>query len=193
MGGTGEVRRARVLKAAPNIPTNRDMRHFILVPALVLLAACGADAPPVPEAEVSAEVTTLPAVTTADTTQSPVITVYKSPTCGCCTGWVHHVKAAGYQVEVHDIDNVNPVKDDAGVPASARSCHTAIVDGYALEGHVPAEDIARLLKERPAIAGLAVPGMPTGSPGMEVPGQPADKYDVVAFKADGSTEVYASH
>ena len=169
------------------------MRSLLAIVAVALVAACSADAPPVVEEAAATEVATLPAVAATDEARAAVITVYKSPTCGCCTGWVDHVKAAGYQVEVHDIDNVNPVKDDAGVPASARSCHTAIVDGYALEGHVPAADIARLLKERPAIAGLAVPGMPVGSPGMEAPGQPADKYDVVAFKADGSTEVYASH
>ena len=171
------------------------MRYFAAVAALVLVTACGADAPPAtPAADASTEIASLPAQApvVADSA-APVITVYKSPSCGCCKGWVEHVKAAGYKVDVHDVANVNPLKDDAGVPADARSCHTAIVDGYALEGHVPASDIARLLKERPAIAGLAVPGMPVGSPGMEVPGQPADKYDVMAFKADGSTEVYASH
>lgn len=124
---------------------------------------------------------------------APVITVYKSPTCGCCKNWVEHVKAAGFTVEVHDLDNLSDIKADAGVPAGARSCHTAIVGGYAIEGHVPAATIQRILKEKPAVAGLAVPGMPVGSPGMEVPGQAADKYDVVAFKADGSTSVYESH
>lgn len=124
---------------------------------------------------------------------APVIAVYKSPSCGCCKNWVDHVKAAGFTVEVHDLDNLSDIKADAGVPATARSCHTAIVGGYALEGHVPAATIQRLLKEKPAIAGLAVPGMPVGSPGMETPGQPADKYDIVAFKADGSTSVYESH
>lgn len=124
---------------------------------------------------------------------APVIAVYKSPTCGCCGNWVEHVKAAGFAVEVHDVDNLSDIKADAGVPATTRSCHTAIVGGYALEGHVPASTIQRLLREKPAIAGLAVPGMPVGSPGMEVPGQPAARYDVVAFKADGATEVYESH
>ena len=171
------------------------MRSLPVLVVLALVSACGAEVPPTPAAAAGTEVATLPAqaAVVADSVTAPVITVYKSPSCGCCKGWVEHVKAAGYKVDVHDVANVNPVKDDAGVPADARSCHTAIVDGYALEGHVPAADIARLLEERPAIAGLAVPGMPVGSPGMEVPGQPADKYDVVAFKADGSTEVYASH
>jgi len=125
--------------------------------------------------------------------EAPVITVYKSPTCGCCSSWVDHVKAAGFAVDVHDVDNLSDIKADAAVPANARSCHTAIVGGYAIEGHVPAATIQRLIKEKPAIAGLAVPGMPVGSPGMEVPGQPADRYDVIAFTADGKTSVYESH
>ena len=187
-----EYQSVRVLGSVFLHQLMRAMRSLPAFVALAFLAACGSDAPP-PAEDAQPAVASLPAVTAAAEAPAAVITVYKSPSCGCCKGWVEHVKAAGYQVEVHDVANVNPVKDDAGVPADARSCHTAIVDGYALEGHVPAEDIARLLKERPAIAGLAVPGMPVGSPGMEVPGQPADKYDVVAFKADGSTEVYASH
>ncbi|HEX6644620.1 MAG TPA: DUF411 domain-containing protein [Gemmatimonadales bacterium] len=130
---------------------------------------------------------------TGSAAAAPVITVYKSPTCGCCKNWVDHVKAAGFAVEVHDVDNLSDIKADAGVPATTRSCHTAIVGGYAIEGHVPAATIERLLKEKPAIAGVAVAGMPVGSPGMEVAGQPADRYDVVAFKADGSTSVYESH
>lgn len=136
-----------------------------------------------------------PAATAAAETPAgaPVITVYKTPTCGCCKNWVEHVKAAGFTVEVHDLDNLSDIKADAGVPAGARSCHTAIVGGYAIEGHVPAATIQRLLKEKPEVAGVAVAGMPVGSPGMEVPGQAADKYDVLAFKADGSTSVYESH
>ncbi len=123
---------------------------------------------------------------------APVITVYKSPTCGCCKQWVSHVEKAGFRVDVKDMDDMATVKADAGVPASVQSCHTAIVDGYAIEGHVPADVIQRLLKERPKIAGIAVPGMPVGSPGMEVPGRPADKYDVVTFDRKGKTGVYTS-
>ena len=129
----------------------------------------------------------------AATAVLPPMIVYKSPTCGCCKGWVEHVKAAGFAVEVHDLDDVTGIKDEAGVPAAARSCHTAIVGGYTIEGHVPAETVVRLLKERPEAAGLAVPGMPVGTPGMEVPGQPADKYDVLVYRADGSTSVYEAH
>ena len=121
-----------------------------------------------------------------------VITVYKSPTCGCCKEWVTHVQKAGFKVDVKDMDDMASVKADAGVPASVQSCHTAVVEGYAVEGHVPADVIRRLLKERPKVAGIAVPGMPAGSPGMEVPGRKADRYDVVTFDRKGSTGVYTS-
>jgi hypothetical protein len=99
----------------------------------------------------------------------------------------------GYQVQVEDVTNAAPIKLQHGVPAELQSCHTAIVDGYVIEGHVPIREIQRLLAERPAITGLAVPGMPIGSPGMEVNGAAPQPYDVLAFYADGSTEVYASY
>jgi hypothetical protein len=107
------------------------------------------------------------------------MTVFKSPYCGCCAAWVDHVRAAGFTVDVRETDNLAPVKAMAGVPDDAHSCHTATIDGYVVEGHVPADRIARLLAERPAIAGIAVPGMPIGSPGMEGPG--AQPYRVVTF------------
>ena len=175
------------------------LRGAALVPAAILMVSCTssrADTEPLnaASAETTAAADAAPAAAPSqDLAAAPVITVYKSPSCGCCKNWVDHVKAAGFTVEVHDVDNLSDIKADAGVPASARSCHTAIVGGYAIEGHVPAATVQRLLKEKPAIAGIAVPGMPVGSPGMEVPGQAADKYDVVAFKADGSTSVYESH
>jgi hypothetical protein len=121
------------------------------------------------------------------------MTVYKSPTCGCCKSWVDAVKAAGFTVEVHDVDDVTPIKDEAGVPADKRSCHTAVIDGYTIEGHVPPETIKKFLAEHPKAAGLAVPGMPSGSPGMEMPGQEPDHYDVIAFQANGTSSVYESH
>lgn len=116
--------------------------------------------------------------------------VYKSPTCGCCAAWVDHVQANGFRVEVRDTANLAPVKARHGVPANLESCHTALVDGYVVEGHVPADLIVRMLRERPDVAGLAVPGMPVGSPGMEGPYK--DRYDVLTFKGDGSTQVYAT-
>ena len=123
----------------------------------------------------------------------PSLTVYKSPTCGCCTKWVDYVKAAGFTTVVHDDDDMAAVKDNLGVPSKLRSCHTAQVGKYVLEGHVPAEDIRRLLKEQPKVAGLAVPGMPASSPGMAVPGEPHEPYAVLAYMPGGSTSLFAKH
>ena len=119
-----------------------------------------------------------------------IITVYKSPSCGCCRKWVDYMRAQGFQVVVHDLDDLTEVKTEAGVPAKLRSCHTALVGGYAIEGHVPADLVVKLLREHPKVAGLAVPGMVSGSPGME--GGAPVHYDVVAFDRAGHTLVYAS-
>jgi hypothetical protein len=121
------------------------------------------------------------------------VEVYKDPTCGCCSKWIDHLRSHGFTVRATDSATMDEIKTARGVPRQARSCHTAVVGGYVVEGHVPAADIQRLLKERPAIAGLAVPGMPIGSPGMEVPGMKAQSFDVIAFGKDGSTRVFASH
>ena len=117
----------------------------------------------------------------------PRLQVWRDPNCGCCSGWVEHMRTAGFEVEDNLVASPAPMRRQLGIPADLLSCHAALVDGYALEGHVPAAAVRRLLAERPArIRGLAVPGMPLGSPGMEVPGQPEDRYDVIAF-ADGAT------
>lgn len=126
---------------------------------------------------------------TWNTASSPTVVVYKSPTCGCCAKWVEHLEAAGFTVEVHDRTDMAAVKAHYGIGQNLGSCHTAVVDGYLVEGHVPATYVAQLLAERPAIAGLAVPGMPMGSPGME--GAYRDAYDVVALDKAGNTSVYA--
>ncbi|MES9972008.1 MAG: DUF411 domain-containing protein [Candidatus Thiodiazotropha sp.] len=118
------------------------------------------------------------------------VVVYKSPTCGCCTKWVDHMRDNGFSVEVHDRPNMNPIKAEMGIPRHLQSCHTALVDGYVIEGHVPANEIVRMLREKPSIRGLAVPGMPMGSPGME--GPRSDPYDVLTIQKDGKTRVYAS-
>jgi len=118
------------------------------------------------------------------------MTVYKSPTCGCCHQWVERAKGAGFTVVVKDTPDVTPTKRTLGVPESLWSCHTAVVGGYAIEGHVPLDLVSKLLREKPRAAGLAVPGMPAGSPGMEVGGM-KDPYDVVLFQSDGKTSVYA--
>jgi hypothetical protein len=122
----------------------------------------------------------------------PTITVYKTPTCGCCGQWVQHLKAAGFTVVVNDVPNTDSYARQYGVPEALRSCHTAVVDGYTIEGHVPAADIQRLLKEKPKAKGLAVPGMPMGSPGMDAGGR-RDKYSVLLFQADGKTTVYKEY
>jgi hypothetical protein len=123
----------------------------------------------------------------------PKMTVYKSDSCGCCKLWVTHLEKAGFVVTVVTENNLGPVKERVGVPYGKGSCHTGEVDGYFVEGHVPANDIKRLLKEKPKAKGLTVPGMPAGSPGMEVPSGQVDPYDVLLVANDGSTSVYAHH
>lgn len=118
------------------------------------------------------------------------ITVWKSPSCGCCGKWVDYLAARGYKVTVHDTADVNPVKRHHRIPENMWSCHTAVINGYLIEGHVPAEDIERLLRDRPKVAGISVPGMVTGSPGME--GARPQEYDVITF-GDGKTSVFAHH
>jgi hypothetical protein len=122
---------------------------------------------------------------------SSVITVYKSPTCGCCQAWVDYLKANGFEVKTIDLDDLSEIKAMSGVPRPIQTCHTAVVAGYVIEGHVPADAIAKLLKEQPKIAGIGVAGMPVGSPGMEVPGTPAQHYDVMSWDKTGKTSVYA--
>ena len=120
------------------------------------------------------------------------ITVYKSPTCGCCSKWVDHLKANGFDVIAKDVPEVIPYKIRGGVTPELASCHTAFVDGYVIEGHVPAQDIKRLLLERPKAKGLAVPGMPVGSPGMEQ-GSRKDPYDVKLINNEGEATVFSRH
>ena len=120
----------------------------------------------------------------------PEVQVYKSPTCGCCEKWVEHLRAEGFTVRTSDVADVTPIKLENGVEPELSACHTAFVGGYVVEGHVPASDIRRLLAERPAVAGLAVPGMPVGSPGMEGP-RPVP-YEVMSFGAQG-VRVFSKH
>jgi hypothetical protein len=117
------------------------------------------------------------------------VKVFKTATCGCCQKWVDHLAAAGFAPEVEVLPTLDAVKDKSNVPSDLRSCHTALVGGYVVEGHVPADVVQRLLEEKPKVAGIAVPGMPIGSPGMEQ-GSRKDPYDVVAFTKDGKTSVY---
>lgn len=156
--------------AASRLPVSESVATGDVAPAAQ--AAHAAHAPAVP----------------ADST---TVTVYKSPTCGCCKKWVTHMQEAGFTVVSIDTDDMNAVKQKHGITGNLGSCHTATVGGYVVEGHVPAADVKRLLAERPSIAGLAVPGMPMGSPGME--GVFNEKYDVVAFDRSGGRSVFASH
>ncbi len=126
----------------------------------------------------------------AQAAKKPVVTVYKTPTCGCCHEWVAHLQQQGFEVIAKDVPDTAPYRSRFGVPKELGSCHTGVIDGYALEGHVPAADIRRLLAERPKARGLAVPGMPVGSPGMEVEGSRRDAFDVVLFSDDGSRKVW---
>jgi len=121
------------------------------------------------------------------------VQVYKDPTCGCCALWVEHLRKAGFTATVTDVEDMTALKTKHGVPPRARSCHTAVTGDYVIEGHVPAADVQRLLKERPSVVGIGVPGMPIGSPGMEVAGVKPQPYDVLAFDKAGQTTVFASH
>lgn len=140
-----------------------DRRRFLAASAAVLLAG--------------------PAFAARD-----VIEVFKSPNCGCCTKWIGHLRANGFEVQAHDVDDISVSRAKLGVPAALGSCHTGRVRGYLVEGHVPATDIQRLLRERPVAAGLAVPGMPRGSPGMEA--DIKDPYDVLLFQLNGRYTIY---
>ncbi len=122
---------------------------------------------------------------------APQVTVYKDPECGCCGAWVDHLKANGFAVKVHEVRDMTPHRQRLGVPERLSGCHTAVAGGYTIEGHVPAAEIKRLLAERPKAKGLAVPGMPQGSPGMET--GKLDPYDVLLFETNGTTRVYRSY
>ena len=119
----------------------------------------------------------------------PSVTVYKSPTCGCCSKWIDHMRSNGFDVKAVDVEDIQAVKSAYGVPDEISSCHTSLVGGYVIEGHVPADAVARVLRERPKIAGLVVPGMPLGSPGMEQ-GSRRDPYSILSFDKTGKHTVY---
>jgi len=124
----------------------------------------------------------------------PSVHVYKTPTCGCCSLWVDHMRQAGFAVKAEDVshETLQQLKTKFGVPDSANSCHTARLAGYVVEGHIPAVTVKKMLTERPKVVGIAVPGMPVGSPGMEVPGVPARPYDVLSFDKTGATRVFTT-
>ncbi len=160
------------------------MRRLLSLATISLLSACGsADA-----AQDAAEPQAVLASATGEQAL-PTILVYKTPSCSCCNGWVEHLRAAGFTVDARNVTDLMSVKRDAGVPVAMSSCHTALVDGYVVEGHVPVEQLTRLLEERPEIAGIGVVGMPIGSPGMEGPN--ASPYQVLSFDHQGRAAVFA--
>lgn len=156
------------------------------------IAAC--DAPPrstAADGEVATSSSAAPA-TAEDGVREGVVLVYRSPTCGCCGAWAEHLREHGFAVDVRDVPDMTEVKRRLGVPPALASCHTAVVDGRIVEGHVPADALRRFLEDDgwSGMSGLAVPGMPVGSPGMESPGRAADPYDVVAWDSTGATVVF---
>lgn len=123
------------------------------------------------------------------------IDVWRTPTCGCCEDWLQHLRSNGFEVRAHMVEDTAPVRSQAGMPARYGSCHTARVQGYTVEGHVPAADIRRLLRDKPRAVGLTAPGMPIGSPGMDGPayGGRRDAYDVLLVQPDGSVRVFQAY
>lgn len=133
------------------------------------------------------------AVASTETSEKIEVVMYKNATCMCCAKWADHMETAEFSVEQVVPESLYDVKQEAGITQELASCHTAKVGGYVVEGHVPLEDVRRLLEEKPDAIGITVPGMPIGSPGMEVEGRPADNYDVLLIHDDGTTSVWASH
>jgi hypothetical protein len=180
----------------------RFWTHVLTLPLLAMATACTDAKAPASQTPSSSAATAAPTNRTtptdasqaaADSRRWPNVVVHKSPSCGCCGSWVEHMRKAGFSVEVRDTDNLEPVKKRLGIPYGKGSCHTAEVGGYFAEGHVPAEDIKRLLTERPAAKGLTLPGMPAGSPGMEMPDGRVDAYTVELVNPDGSTRPFSRH
>lgn len=167
-----------------------SIRHaataLLVLGATVSLAACARQAPAQATATAAASLDSA-----AETL--PLVLVHKSPSCNCCALWVKHLRDAGFTVQVENTDNLSPIKERVGVPYAKGSCHTAEVGGYFVEGHVPAEDVKRLLAQRPDAKGLVLPGMPMGSPGMEVPDGRAQSYTVELVGRDGKTTAFAQH
>lgn len=161
----------------------RYLAVALLAPLAIGLSACSRDS-----GTAAADGTVLPPVAAAQT-----MVVHEGPQCGCCGLWREHMEAAGFNVDVQRTHELGAVKAAAGVPRRLASCHTAQVGGYYIEGHVPAEEVRRLLMERPEAWGLAVAGMPAGAPGMEMPDGRVQPYEVLLVMADGSTEVFASY
>lgn len=161
-------------------------------PAQPGAASAVSTAPASPAAETSGFAKATATATAASSARLTMV-VHKSPSCGCCALWVDHLREAGFEVEVRNHDNLNPVKERVGVPLGKGSCHTAEIGGYFVEGHVPAADIKRLLAQKPDARGLVLPGMPAGSPGMELPDGTTQPYTVELVGSDGTITAFAQH
>lgn len=155
------------------------------------MMACTRSPQPISAVEPSSKPVAAVAATSSDAL--PRVVMHKSPSCQCCALWVKHLRDAGFVVDVRNEDNLSPIKERVGVPYGKGSCHTAEIDDYFVEGHVPAEDIKRLLAQRPDAKGLVLPGMPMGSPGMEIPDGRTQPYTVGLVGRDGMTTDYAEH
>lgn len=151
-----------------------NLLNAALLALVSLLGGCGVGAAP-------------------DAPRLPTLIVHKSASCGCCGAWVEHMRRSGFAVKVENVDNLGPIKERVGIPPAMGSCHTAEVDGYFIEGHVPSADVKRLLADRPHAKGVTVPGMPVGSPGMEAPSGEIQPYDVYLVANDGTVSVFAHH
>ena len=183
----GKVSTRRATAAIFLRMNNNIMRPLLLVAALAALTGCER----APETAAQTVETAAYAAQVEQGAESPEVVVYKSPTCGCCSGWVDHMRENGFDVRTVDLVAYNDLaakKREQGVPNDLGSCHTATVGDYVVEGHVPAETVQRLLEERPDVHGVAVPGMPTGSPGM--PGPNPQPYEVIAFDTTGERQVF---
>lgn len=185
------------LSGVPHQQSRPALRIWIACASLVA-AACATPPAEEPAAAPGASTHAAPAVpatpVSADAAgvTDTMMTVYKRADCGCCAKWVEHVEQHGFHVDARDVEDVWPIKEQLGVPERLGTCHTAVIGGYVVEGHVPADIILKMLRERPQIAGIAVAGMPIGSPGMEGDGSRRDRYEVIAIGRDGRTSVYAT-
>jgi hypothetical protein len=184
---------AQSARTASAAPAAVEPRASVEADASSTPVAPATAAPTPTVAAANATSPSIPAPAPALAAALPTVLVHKTRSCGCCKLWVDHLRAHGFQVDVRDHDDLADVKQRLGVPMDKASCHTAEVGGYFVEGHVPAEDVRRLLTEKPQARGITAPGMPLGSPGMEMPDGSAEPYTVELVNPDGSAVAYASH
>lgn len=170
-----------------------SLRVATLLMTLALSACARSDAMPAALATTEVPVPSVAAASIARTNTMPSMTVHKHESCGCCGLWIEHMQAAGFKVQVRNVSDMPAIKTRLGVPDEMASCHTAEIAGYFIEGHVPATDVKRLLTEKPDARGLALPGMPLGSPGMEHPTGRSQAYTVALVSRDGSATAYSHH